>query len=106
MKPIKDLFGEYKIPPKSRITERGELLRFFANELNKHVKKDGKMFNESRVAFFVAHLTVKDLYFLKSECEQAEKRGYSFFGIFWHSIKVKFHKKDFPNKKNHLASSE
>ncbi|MEK7180120.1 MAG: hypothetical protein AAB706_01480 [Patescibacteria group bacterium] len=95
MKPIKDLFGDYKIPPKTRITERGELLRYFANELNKLVK-GMRGYNESRVAYFVSHLNVKDLYFLKSDCEQAQKRGVPFGAAFWHALDIQFPKKDNP----------
>lgn len=83
MQKLSSLFPEYQVPQpqkKSRVTERGELLKYFSTRLNMPIK---------RVAFHVGHLKeCKDLYYLKSDCEKAEHRGVPFSAAFWHAIKV------------------
>jgi hypothetical protein len=80
---IGDLFGKYTAPIKKGKgpTERGELLKYFSGKLSMKIP---------RVAFHVAHLKeLKDLYFLKSSCDDAERRGVAWGAAFWTSIKPK-----------------
>lgn len=94
-KRLSDLIKQYERPnppldakKKKRPTERGELLEFFTDKLN--LTRDGKAFKKlkiSRVAMLVSHLSVQDLYYLKSTCEDAQRRGNSFSKHFWWAIK-------------------
>lgn len=65
-----------KRPP----TERGELLKYFASKVGMPI---------GRMAFHVQHLQMKDLYFLKSDCDGAVARGVAFGAAFWSAIKAK-----------------
>ena len=92
MKPIADLFGAtYSKPPKrARNTERGDLINWIAEKTKLPFK---------RVAFMTTGLVAKDLYFLRSDMEQANGRGVAYGAAFWHAIKPQKgyadHKKDF-----------
>lgn len=63
---------------KTRATERGELLRYFAKKLNRNIRY---------VAFKVTKLGMDDLYFIKSDCDQAEARGIPWGAAFYTSLK-------------------
>lgn len=79
MKPI----IAFKAPElqKTRKTERGELLRYFAERLKMPIP---------RVARHLGHLKeLSDLYYLKSDCDQAAQRGVPFGAAFWTAIKPK-----------------
>lgn len=80
MKPISDLFGnEYKKPAKKvRHTERGDLLLWVAQKTGLDIK---------RVAFLTTGLKVPDLYYLRSDMEQARKRGVAYGAAFWHAVR-------------------
>ena len=82
MKSTRELLSSYDAQPikKRRGSERAELLGHFA--LNSGIKI-------GRVAFMVAHLKeLKDLYYLKSDCDQASARGVPFSAAFRHALKV------------------
>lgn len=87
MKEAADLFGNYRLPVKGRrITERGELLRYFCEQLNPSRIKDGYApLEEARVSHILRFMpSNRDLYWLKSICEDARNRGYSFSKRFWY----------------------
>lgn len=71
-------------------SQRAELIGFFHEKLQKqykyHTKKELKL---STLAFRLSHLKVVDLYYMKSACLDAERRGGSFSKCFWGSLKVK-----------------
>lgn len=80
--PLKKI-SDYQLPtPKNtRATERGDLLKYFAERMAMTIP---------RVARHLAHLTkLEDLYYLKSDCEQATTRGVPFGAAFWTAIKPK-----------------
>lgn len=90
---ISDLFTGYKISaPKKRKRkgERGDLLEYFTMKINIQRMKDGYApIKISYIAFKVGHLKrLEDLYYLKSICEDAEKRGGIFSKVFFGSIKI------------------
>lgn len=76
------LFSGYVLPPitKQRASERGELLSYFSTKLQRSIP---------RVAVYVKGLTVQDLYFIKSDCDQAELRGLPWGAAFHTSLKVR-----------------
>lgn len=88
-----DLFGRYRVLPKKKGAGRGgevgELLRYFCERLNPKRVKDGyKPLDEKAVAAILhAMMRKQDLFWLKSVCEDAEKRGYSFSKRFWYYAK-------------------
>lgn len=92
MKSIADLFGNMRqpLPKGKRTTERGELLLWISEKTGLAIK---------RVAFLTTGLKKPDLYFLKSDMEQAYKRGVPWGASFWHAVKpqmgVKERYKDF-----------
>lgn len=73
-----DLFGNYRIVPKKRQTERGELLIYFARKINKPI---------GYIAFKVTKLGLQDLYYIKSSCDSYEKTGNSWGKCFFGSLK-------------------
>lgn len=81
MKKIGEFIKRQPEKPSARVTERGELLKFFSQKMQMPIP---------RVARHLGHLKeLKDLYYLKSECEQAEKRGIPFGAAWWTGITIK-----------------
>jgi hypothetical protein len=71
-----------------RLGQRQELLAFFIEKLGKgYEAHTGKKLRKGSFAYFVSHLKVKDLYYLKSICLDSENRGGSFAKTFWGSLK-------------------
>ncbi len=69
-----------KIPTKSKkANERGELLKYFATKIQKPI---------GFVAMKLTGLKVEDLYFIKSACDQEEKRGVPWSKVFYGSLKA------------------
>lgn len=66
--------------PKNKATERGELLKYFAQKLNRPIPY---------VAFRLTGMDIPTLYYIKSECGQAEYRGIPWGAAFYTSIKPK-----------------
>lgn len=67
--------------PKNRTTERGELLKHFSEHLGMPIP---------RVARHLQGLELKDLYFIKSDCDRALKeRNIPWRASFWHLLKPK-----------------
>ena len=92
MKPISDLFGKTYSKPIKRVkhTERGDLLLWLSEKTKLPIK---------RIAWMTTGLAARDLYYLRSDLEQAAKRGVPYGAAFWHAIKPQSgagqHKKDF-----------
>jgi len=73
---------------KSRKTERGELMVYFRTKLNASREKDGlKPLAMSRMGMLLQGIPTKDLYYLKSICNQAKH----FSKKFWWEINPKNH---------------
>lgn len=75
---------------KSRATERGDLLTYFTECVNK--ERDGTKYKKVRIPFIatkVSHLSTADLYYLRSSCDDARRRGYGWSKCFFGSLKVK-----------------
>lgn len=86
-KSLADLMKGRELPKKQKHrTERGDLLTYFHQRIK---NKQGKEYRMAFIASKLAHLELQDLYFLKSTCEDAQRRGKPFGAIFWWSIKVK-----------------
>lgn len=80
---------------KSRMTERGELMRYFKAELNRSRQRDGlELLTMPRMGKIFETLSVKDLYYLKSICDQHQERGGDFSKKFWFEIDPKKHTKE------------
>lgn len=78
---MKDLFGEYKVvPTKKRQSERGELLRYFSQKTGKDIKI---------IAIKLQGLSITDLYFIKSSCDDYEKTGNIWGKGFWGMLKTR-----------------
>lgn len=65
---------------KTRATERGDLLKYFSGKLKKPIP---------RVAFALTGMDLQTLYYIKSDCDQAERKGIPWGAAFWTSIKPK-----------------
>ena len=58
---------------RSKITERGELMRHFCNELNVTRRRDGlPLITMSRMGLLLEKIPTKDLYYFKRICEDAK----------------------------------
>lgn len=77
-KSLSQLFSGYEIKDTKK-TERGDLLIFFSEKMKRKI---------AYVAYRVSHLTIEDLYYLKSDCVQAEVRGVPFGAAFNQALKV------------------
>jgi hypothetical protein len=76
---------------KTRDTERGELLRYFQFELNKARVRDGlPPLSMPRMGKTLELIPTKDLYYLKSVCDDQASRGKEFSKKFWWEVKLKF----------------
>lgn len=73
---------------RKRLTERGELLRFFQRHLNYTRKKDGlEPLTMARLGAELEGIPTADLYYLKSVCSQAK----NFSKKFWWEIDPEKH---------------
>ncbi len=89
MEKIANLFGKKRALPK-RLSERGELLEYFL--INVNAERNGKEYKKlpiGMIAWKLHGLKVKDLYYLKSICEDERRRGGSWGKVFWGSLKSK-----------------
>ncbi len=94
MKSIADILPELKkkaaAAPKGRkrLTERGELMRFFLRHLNYARKQDGlAAMTMAHLGTVLEQIPTKDLYYLKSVCSQAK----NFSKTFWWELDPKKH---------------
>jgi hypothetical protein len=79
---IGSLFAGYAMPqPKKQVSERGELLEYFCKKLS--IKIPMLMGR-----WLWPGITLQDLYFIKSSCDQAEQRGIAWGAAFYTSVKV------------------
>jgi hypothetical protein len=88
MQQIGSLFAQHPMAAPSRRTERGDLLTFFHQKIN--AARDGKRFRKlpiSAIAVKLSLYSLNELYFLKSTCTDAERRGVPFSAAFWSAIK-------------------
>lgn len=70
--------------PPTRDTERGDLMTYFKDRLNPARVKDGfQPISMGRMGRILFAIPTTDLYALKSKCQDAERRGFSFAKRFW-----------------------
>lgn len=75
---------------KDRATERGELMEYFMRKLNYARVRDGMLaLTMARMGRTLVAIPTKDLYYLKSVCDDADKRGGidAFSKKFWWEVK-------------------
>lgn len=73
---------------KQRVTERGELLKYFTDKLNISRIRDGyPKITIGRMGKTLAHIPTKDLYYLKRVCDDAK----SFSKKFWWELDPRKH---------------
>lgn len=73
---------------KNRLTERGELMRFFQRHLNIARKQDGlPPMSMAHLGVVLEKIPTQDLYYLKSVCSTAK----SFSKRFWWELDPKKH---------------
>lgn len=83
-------FKTYELVEKPKDTERGLLLKQFTEEINK--ERQGTKWKPLTIrglAIKLSHLSTKDLYYMKSICQDYKNRGGSFGKCLFGSIKVK-----------------
>ena len=74
-----------------KITERGELMRYFAGKLNPERVRDGyPPITLPRLGRVLQAIPTKDLYYLKRVCEDAK----NFSKKFWWEVNPKKHSDD------------
>ena len=75
---------------RERQTERGELMKYFMERLNPGRVRDGYApLNLARMGRILVAIPTRDLYYLKSVCEDAAARGKDFSKKFWWEVKPK-----------------
>ena len=71
-----------------KITERGELMRYFCGKLNTSRERDGLApITMGRMGKMLEKIPTKDLYYLKKVCDEAG----NFSKKFWWELKPKKH---------------
>jgi hypothetical protein len=76
---------------KTRETERGELMRYFVQKLNRARLRDGlPQLSMGRMGKVLEKIPTKDLYYLKRVCDDAP----NFSKKFWWLLDPKKHEKD------------
>lgn len=76
---------------KERATERGELMTYFMEKLNRSRVRDGlQPLSMARMGRILQSIPTKDLYYLKSVCDQAK----DFSKKFWWEVNPKKHEQD------------
>ena len=65
---------------KARITERGELMEYFCEKLNKSRAGDGlRLITMGRMGKMLEKIPTKDLYYMKRVCDDAEHFSMKFW---------------------------
>lgn len=83
---------------KERSTERGELMEYFRDKLNRTRVRDGyQPLTLARLGKVLQAIPTKDLYYLKSVCDQAN----DFSKKFWWEVNPKNHPQDKKVTKKH-----
>ena len=85
--------GESSRSKKERATERGELMKYFMEQLNMSRRRDARLpagrvlppLTMPRMGRLLVAIPTKDLYYLRSVCDQAK----DFSKKFWWEIKPK-----------------
>ncbi len=73
---------------KVRITERGEMMRFFCAELNRtRIRDNLDKISMARMGKILENIPTKDLYYLKRVCEDSA----NFSKRFWYELDPKKH---------------
>lgn len=90
---------------KTNETERGEIMTYFCQQLNKTRVPDGlPPISMGRMGKLLQQIPTKDLYYLKTVCDESQ----NFSKKFWYEVSPKFHTpeakaqaaaKGFPKKK-------
>jgi hypothetical protein len=81
---------------KERSTERGELMEYFRDKLNRERVRDGlPPLSMPRMGRILVAIPTKDLYYLKSVCDSAT----NFSKKFWWEVNPKKHQKPVGDKK-------
>ena len=96
MKSISEMLPEFEkkvtAAPKGRkrLTERGEIMRFFLRHLNHARAQDGLApMTMAHLGTVLEQIPTKDLYYLKSVCSQAK----NFSKTFWWELDPEKHEK-------------
>lgn len=86
MKSLSDIVDHIPKPVRVRTSERSELIRFFHENL---FDKSGKPYTAQRIAIKLAHLSIDDLYYLKSVFSDVLRRSGQTAAqkYFWWSLK-------------------
>lgn len=80
---------------RERQTERGEMMKYFMERLNPTRVRDGYApLSLARMGRILVAIPTRDLYYLKSVCEDAAARGKDFSKKFWWEVKPKKEQKD------------
>lgn len=75
---------------KARMTERGELMKYFCEELNRDRRRDGiPPISMGRMGKMLEKIPTKDLYYLKRVCDDAK----NFSKKFWYELNPDKYKK-------------
>ena len=75
---------------KEKVTERGELMRYFMDKLNRERVRDGlRELTMPRMGKILQAIPTKDLYYLRSVCEKAG----NFSKKFWWEVNPKKHER-------------
>lgn len=88
--PIKKIGDVIRMQPqgkRKRGSERGALVGWFLDNLNR--TSGGRQWKASYIGFRLAHLSLSDLYYLKSVLSDQMSRGYPFGKAFFGSLKVR-----------------
>lgn len=100
----KDLFGKYRLLKRRGVGggQQGELLRYFCEKLNPSRIHQGyaPLTEKALVNILYPMTTVRDLFWLKSVCEDIEERngGSAFSKRFWWVVKQKSRVDDLPEE--------
>ena len=87
----------------ARVTERGELMKYFCERINPDRRRDGLApISMARMGKMLEKIPTKDLYYLKSVCDKA----LNFSKKFWYSLNPEKYetanKGKFEKKKPHM----
>lgn len=81
-----------KKPKAEKITERGEMMKYFIEKINPGRSKGGfQPISMARMGRVLQGIPTKDLYYLRTICDDSEKRGFSFSKKFWWELNTKKH---------------
>lgn len=87
MDKLGNLFGTVQTTKKTRRTERGDLVSYFLGKVNMSRGERYKKLTYGAMAYFLTGIPTKDLYYVRSVCDDWERKNKPWGALFWKLVR-------------------